>query len=88
MTRPPTKVIDQDGKSVIWAAVYMRYGVQGQEEYASLDEAVACQVFGRDYNAHAPMHILGPDGAVVLDGEELEEAMRKWREDEQREIEP
>jgi hypothetical protein len=56
-----------------YRARYWRYHSKGEEECDTLDEAVAFLAYGFDSGNLSAADVVGPDGAVVLQGEELSE---------------
>lgn len=58
-----------------YRARYWRYSKQGEEECASLDEAIAFLANGLDQGEVAAIEVVGPDGAVALGSEDLQQRM-------------
>jgi hypothetical protein len=61
-----------------YTARYWRYHSEGQEECDSLEEAVAFLANGQDSGNLSAQDILGPDGAVVLEGDELDRSIHTY----------
>ncbi|MGY0023728.1 hypothetical protein ACVHNB_32760 [Streptomyces sp. YJ-C3] len=62
-----------------YVARYMRLQKQGAMECESLDRAVAFLSEGADSGQCSPVGVLGPDGAVVLSGDDLRDRMDEYR---------
>lgn len=60
-------VIDQDGQSLTWTAVYWRYHSRYEEERDSLQEAVAFLERGEEDGSLSSEAVLGPDGKVLYE---------------------
>ena len=59
-----------------YKARYWQNAIQHEEECPTLDEAVVFLAYGvYDYGRLAPADVVGPDGTVVLEGDELERRM-------------
>lgn len=63
---------------------YMRYGLSGDHEWGSVDDAVGVAASDQEYGEAMPVKITDEEGNVVLEGRELEaaidECIRSWEE--------
>lgn len=59
-----------------YVAHFWRYKLRDSEELDTLDEAVAYLANGWERAELAEIRIVGPDGSVVLDGDELFRRMK------------
>ncbi|MER7908273.1 hypothetical protein [Streptomyces sp. NPDC096068] len=62
---------DSEEGATPYTARYWRYGQQGEEEFDTLDEAVAYLASGWERADLAEIDILGLGGVVALEGGEL-----------------
>lgn len=67
------KIIDQDGKPLVYRAVYMEFGSQREFECTTPREAVAALVGGLENGTHYPVAVLDPDGNVMYDEDRITE---------------
>lgn len=58
-----------------YRARYWRYHSEDEEECDTLDEAVAFLAYGFDSGNLSAADVVGPDGTVVLEGDELSKRM-------------
>jgi len=71
------KIINQDGETQIWVAVYMRHYCEYRAECDSLDHALGLLYWGLDDGQLSPSSIVEPSGNVI-EGEELDEALENY----------
>jgi hypothetical protein len=69
------KIIDQNGETLVWTAVYMRYYQEGREECDSLDDAVGFLWGSQDAGLASPTCIVEPSGRVI-EGDELDQMIQ------------
>jgi hypothetical protein len=74
-----TELRDLDGQKqseVTYKAHYFRYSKKYEEECDTLEEAITFLAYSLyDSGQLSPVDIVGPDGTVVLEGEELSRRM-------------
>lgn len=64
-------VIDPEGRSLTWTAVYWRYHSRYEHECDSLEGAVSFLEHGEDDGELSSESIIGPNGEVLYDFGEL-----------------
>lgn len=74
------KVIDQDGKELVWIAIYMHYGSEGQEECSDLRDALSFLSGGVENGQLSPVRILRPSGETI-ERPELDDLIEEYEAD-------
>lgn len=83
------KTITQDGQRDTFTAVYRQHGARCEEPCDSLNDAVGALVGGFEHNTLSVEAVLGPDGDVVLNADQVfdligkddaarEQALTRW----------
>lgn len=73
-------VIDEDGNTQTWTAVYWRYHSKSEYEASSLTDALNFLQYGEDYGELSSDSVRGPDGTVVIPNDRIHDVLYKFRD--------
>lgn len=71
------KIINQDGETLRWTAVYNRYMSPYEVSCESLRDAIGLLFWGQDNGDLSPTRIVEPNGNVI-EGEELSKLLEDY----------